>query len=141
VQLSRRVDYALRAAVDLTHESGAGLVQLREIAQRQAIPDKYLEQLLRALKTAGVVVATRGARGGYQLARPADEITVLAIFEAVDGPLAGEEPAPIGGCARTVAALWDDVTGGLRDQLAGLSLAQLAARDRHERSSRDDWVI
>ena len=145
MQLSRRADYALRAVIDLAIESDGGRVQLREIAARQAIPEKYLEQLLRLLKTAGVVHATRGSRGGYQLAKAADELTVLAVFEAVEGPLGAEESdgmgAGRGDGALVVRAFWEELTDGLRAQLGALTAAQLAERYRRLRSSHDDWVI
>lgn len=132
----------MRAAIDLATQPGTGLVQLRDIAERQAIPEKYLEQLLRALKTGGVVLATRGSRGGYQLARSAQELSVLDVLQAIDGPLGGDDGAPSrGSSAFVVAALWEELTAGLSATLAKLSVADLAERYRCERASSEDWII
>lgn len=142
MNLSRRTDYAVRAAIDLALQGQDGLVQLREIAARQAIPEKYLEQLLRALKTAGVVVAMRGSRGGYQLARPADQITLLAVFEAVEGPIMGEETLDDSqSAAAVVQECWDQMTAGLKAQFARVSVAELAARYRGRLDQGQHWVI
>ncbi|NUQ00192.1 MAG: Rrf2 family transcriptional regulator [Armatimonadetes bacterium] len=141
MHLSRRSEYALLALVDLAVESRGERVQLHDIAQRQHIPEKYLEQLLRPLKTAGVVVATRGSRGGYQLARGVAQVTVLEIIEAVEGPLsADEDPRHGGPGSQAVRELWSEVTDQLRQQLAAVSLAGLVARYQANRTS-DDWVI
>jgi Rrf2 family protein len=149
VQLSRRADYALRAVIDLAVESASGRVQLREIAARQAVPEKYLEQLLRLLKTAGVVHATRGSRGGYQLARPASELSLLTVFEAVEGPVSVEDEgaaapgagaAPSGG-AGVVRLWWVEITDGLRRELSRVTVAELARRYQQARRSQDDWII
>ena len=142
MNLSRRTDYAVRAAIDLALEGHDGLVQLREIAARQAIPEKYLEQLLRALKTAGVVVATRGSRGGYQLSRPAEQISLLSVFEAVEGPIQGEEsPDDSQSAASVVQECWDEMTAGLKAQFARVSIAELAGRYRGRLDQGQHWVI
>jgi len=142
VNLSRRTDYAVRATIDLALEGHDGLVQLREIAARQAIPEKYLEQLLRALKTAGVVVATRGSRGGYQLSRPAEQISLLAVFEAVEGPIHGEETTDDAqSAAAVVQECWDEMTAGLKSQFERVSIAELAARYRGRLDQGQHWVI
>ncbi len=141
MQLSRRLEYALLALVDLAVAGRSERVQLRDIAARQAIPEKYLEQLLRPLRTAGVVVSTRGSRGGYELAREPAEIALLDVWEAVEGPLSGdEEPAPTPG-SRAVRALWARLAGHLEGELRQVSLADLAEAYRRQRRTGDDWVI
>jgi Rrf2 family protein len=73
--------------IELALHEGEGLVQLREVADAQALSVKYLEQLTISLRHAGLVRAERGPQGGYELSRPAEEITVLEIVQAVEGPL------------------------------------------------------
>lgn len=132
----------MRAVIDLAVQPGSGLVQLHDIAARQEIPEKYLEQLLRALKTGGVVLATRGSRGGYHLARPATDLSVLDVLQAIDGPLGGDDPPPArGSSAYVVQALWDELTAGLSGILSRLSVADLAERYLTERASSEDWII
>lgn len=90
-----KIEYALRAVVDLASRSEAGAIQSREIAARQGIPESYLDQLLSALRRAGLVRSIRGAAGGYTLGRAAHQITVGDVIHAFDGAqLTAEPPLP-----------------------------------------------
>lgn len=141
MQQSRRSEYALLALIDLATDDRPR-VQLHEIAARQAIPVKYLEQLARPLKSAGLIMATRGSRGGYQLARPAEQVTALEVVEAVEGPLGppdeppSDQPGP-----RVVRALWDGARECLRAHLARITLAQMVDDYQASREAGGDWVI
>jgi Rrf2 family protein len=90
MRVTAKVDYAVRAATMLaTHAAGeGGPLKGERIATAQAIPVKYLENILSELRQSGIVRSQRGAEGGYWLARPADQITVADIIRAVEGPLA-----------------------------------------------------
>lgn len=89
MKLSKRGEYGLRAMIDLAaHSEQGGAVPMKEIAQRQQIPLKFLEQILLTLKNAGLLQSRMGVGGGYYLARPADEITLGQIVRVLDGPLA-----------------------------------------------------
>jgi Rrf2 family protein len=88
MRLSRRSKYALLALFDLAGRPGTGPVPLKELAERSQIPVKFLEQIFRALRNAGIVHSQAGARGGYTLARPAREITLGAVIRILDGTLA-----------------------------------------------------
>src|SRR5258707_8189424 len=95
MRLSARVDYALRAAVELAaaHAGGAAgsvvaPVTAEQLAERQGIPPKFLESILLQLRRGGVVTAQRGPDGGYRLARPPNEISLAEIIRVIDGPLA-----------------------------------------------------
>jgi Rrf2 family protein len=89
MRLSKRGEYGLRAMIDLaTYEKDNGLVQIREIAQREQIPSKFLEQILLTLKNAGILNSKMGVGGGYHLARLPEQITLGQIFRVLDGPLA-----------------------------------------------------
>jgi len=88
VKLSSRGEYASRAILDIAMQGKERPVKIREIAERQEIPLKYLENILLALQRAGIVRSRRGAHGGYYLARSADRISVGEVIRATDGPLA-----------------------------------------------------
>jgi len=91
MRLSKRGEYGLRAMIDLARsgkENPAGLVQIKDISEREKIPTKFLEQILLALKNAGMLHSRMGIGGGYYLARPADKISLGQIFRTLDGPVA-----------------------------------------------------
>ena len=88
VSVSAKVDYALRAAAELAAAEGQGPVKGEQLARTQAIPLKFLENILLELRHAGLVQSQRGVEGGYWLARPAAEITLADVIRAVEGPLA-----------------------------------------------------
>jgi Rrf2 family cysteine metabolism transcriptional repressor len=89
-----KVEYALRAVVDLAAHPGHGAIQSREIATRQGIPESYLDQLLSALRRAGLVRSIRGAAGGYTLGKAANLITVGVVIRAFEGAGLAGDPAP-----------------------------------------------
>jgi Rrf2 family protein len=87
LKISRKVDYALRAMIFLASISPLQIVPFREIAHRMAIPQPFMAKILKTLANKGLVRSTRGARGGYRLARPMSEISFLDVIEAVEGPI------------------------------------------------------
>ncbi|WP_447978742.1 RrF2 family transcriptional regulator [Candidatus Nitrospira bockiana] len=87
MRVSLKATYGIMAAVDLALQNGALPVQSKSIARRQGIPVRFLEQVLHAMKKAGLIESTRGAQGGYILSKPASELSLAAIVEALDGPL------------------------------------------------------
>ncbi len=95
MRISQQVRYALAATFDLAYNGYEGAVQVRVVSERQDIPMRYLEQIFRRLRKAGLVSAKRGPGGGYRLARPRRQISVAEVIEAVEGPIleAGEERA------------------------------------------------
>jgi Rrf2 family protein len=89
MKLSKRGEYGLRAMIDLATGVGHnGVVQIKEIAEHQQIPAKFLEQILLTLKNAGLLQSKMGVGGGYYLAKPAEQITLGQIVRVLDGPLA-----------------------------------------------------
>ncbi|HWD37957.1 MAG TPA: Rrf2 family transcriptional regulator [Fimbriimonas sp.] len=86
--LSSRARYATRALLDLSIRYENGTTQIQDIAERQNIPFKYLQQILMSLKVAGFVQSRKGPGGGYTLSMPPNEITLAAVLRAMDGPLA-----------------------------------------------------
>jgi Rrf2 family transcriptional regulator, cysteine metabolism repressor len=131
VRLTARSEYGVLALIDLACRYGEGPVSARGVAERQAIPPKFLEQLLSALRKAGIVCAARGAHGGFELSRSPREITVLEVVEALEGPLAptacdgGSQCGRSGACA--AANVWGRATDALRDVFTGTTLADLAS--------------
>src|ERR1700761_9378254 len=87
LSITTKSPYALSALVELHRLQAAGPVPIAELARRRAIPVQFLEQLFATLRRAGILRSQRGVKGGYTLARPADEITVLELVELLDGPL------------------------------------------------------
>ena len=87
MKLSTKGRYGLRALIDLALYSEEEPVSIQSIAKRQNLSESYLEQLVRKMRTAGLVSSVRGAGGGYQLSRPADEISVGDVLRALEGNL------------------------------------------------------
>jgi Rrf2 family protein len=132
VRVSAKVDYALRALCELA-AAPAGLVKGEQLATSQGIPPKFLENILTELRRAEIVATQRGVEGGYQLARPAEEITVADVIRALEGPIAsvrGVRPENLEytGSARGLQAVWIDLRASMRGVLEGTSLADIVAR-------------
>jgi Rrf2 family protein len=127
MKLSKRGEYGLRAMIDLATAlqaqngiSNGGVVQIREIAERQHIPAKFLEQILLTLKNAGLLHSRMGVGGGYYLAKPADQISLGQIVRVLDGPL-----APVG-CVSQMAY---ESCGCPDERTCGLRLVMLDVRN------------
>lgn len=90
MRLTKRGEYALRALIDLgiAQSVGRPMIQIAELARRENIPIKFLEQILVTLKEAGYLESKRGKQGGYLLAKPMDKITIGEVVRLLDGPLA-----------------------------------------------------
>jgi Rrf2 family cysteine metabolism transcriptional repressor len=88
MKVSKRGEYGMRALCHLAARYGGGLTHIREIAEQEEIPAKFLEGILLALKRAGFVKSRRGNEGGYALAREPETIVIGDVFRALDGPLA-----------------------------------------------------
>jgi len=136
VKVSTRGDYASRALLSLAlHGATQAPTSVRDIAERTALPQPYLEQILLALKGAGLVRSKRGVGGGYVLAREPEEISLAQIVAAVDGPIVAGDfgvPHENGACDHEgqciLLAVWAEVGEQIRDKLQNLTLADMAAR-------------
>jgi Rrf2 family protein len=131
MRISAKADYAVRAALELAASADDGPVKGERLAEAQDIPLQFLEHILLELKHARLVQARRGAKGGYWLARPPEEITVADVIRAVEGPLANiHENAPeelhYAGPAERLRDVWVAVRQGLRAVLENVTLAELA---------------
>ncbi len=137
LKISQRGLYALKALIHLSERWNAGIVSTHEIAEREGIPEKFLEAILLALKNARIVKSRRGREGGYELRRPPAEIVVGDVVRLLDGPL-----APFGDAAELArlvkteprhAGLFDlflDVRNAASAILDNTTLADLLERDR-----------
>jgi Rrf2 family transcriptional regulator, cysteine metabolism repressor len=138
LQISTRGRYGLRAMVDMALHTSEGPLPLRIIAERQAISESYLEQVFTGLRKAGLVRASRGAQGGYELSRSVKEITVGEILRALEGPII---PVHCVGdidsgshCEREkyciTRSFWEDLRDKINDYLDSVTLQDLAERAR-----------
>lgn len=134
LHFSTRGEYGVRLMVELTRHYGAGPVSLAEMAEHESLPRPYLEQLVSSLRGAGLVHSTRGARGGYELARDPGEIRMSEVIVALEGPItpmlcAADHPQDVG-CDRTafcqVQTLWVRVRDAVVQALDSLTLLELA---------------
>ena len=139
MRVSTRGDYACRALLSLAMHADGSPTSVRDIADRTVLPQPYLEQILLALKGAGLVRSKRGVGGGYVLARQAEEITLGQIVSAVDGPIAVGDfgpPHQNGACDHegqcVLLAVWADLTEHMRRLLEDRTLADMARAAKGE---------
>lgn len=143
MKLSRTVSYAVRATLQLAQHDSSAPVPCSKLASAGEMPERFLLQILRVLVTHGILKSTRGVDGGYSLTRPANEISLLEVIEAIDGPLGGENSAALGEVPDAVQGnlqtALKQVTKTARRQLEAIKLSQLlapptvAARNQRER--------
>jgi len=133
MKVSTRGDYASRALLSLSMHRDNGPTSVRDIAERTGLPQPYLEQILLALKGAGLVRSKRGVGGGYLLAREPDEIRLSEIVSAVDGPIvAGDfgQPHTDGACDHegqcVLLSIWGHVGEQMRELLDSFTLSDIA---------------
>ncbi len=138
MRLSRRSEYGLRALVDLVRHDGAGPIALASLAQRNNLPQKFLEQIMATLKHGGIVRTTLGAHGGYAIATDAASVSIGRVVRLLDGALA---PLP---CVSLRyyehCSCPDEATCPLRDVMIDVRDAMLAILDRetlHDLAARE----
>jgi len=137
-----KVDYALRALLDLAEQSPEKPAQSREIAARQQIPESYLHQLLVVLRRAGLVRSVRGASGGYVLGREARQVTAADVVTALHGPdFLGDLPETDGGAptASAIQRLHARLSHAVQTELQRTTLEDLAQEARRLDESR--WLM
>lgn len=132
MKISTKGRYALRMMLDIEEHQKDGYVALKDIAARQEISKKYLEQIALHLSQCGMLRAVRGYQGGYMLSRPAEDYTVSEILIAVEGTLAPVSclESPVNKCPRQESCktlpLWTNLAGVIMDYLSGVTLKDLA---------------
>ncbi len=131
MELSSKSEYALLALVELSeHHAGSEPLQIRQIACKQNIPDRYLEQLLATLRRAGLVRSQRGARGGYLLARPPWQITLYDVISCIEGFEPRNETTPPASTSDglVIAEVWQEVCEAAEAVLQKYTLQDLLER-------------
>ena len=145
MKISTKGRYGLRMMIDIAMNQNEGPVSVRDIARRQSLSDKYLEQIITQANKGGLLKSIRGAGGGYQLSRPAKDISVGEILRVMEGSLSpvecvrerGEEPTPCqnaGECA--TYELWRDIKTAVDQVIDNRSLQDMI--DNYLRKNQDD---
>ncbi len=144
MRISTKGRYALRMMVDLAEHVNCGYISLKDIAQRQGISKKYLEQIIPILNRSDILKTTRGAQGGYMLAKEPEKYTVGDILRLTEGSLApvacvDENPSPcdrMEGCA--TLPIWQGLNRVINEYLDGITLQDILDR---QGAVNGDYVI
>jgi Rrf2 family protein len=130
VKLSTRCRYGIHAMFDLAQYAGSGPQTIHAIAERQLVPEQYLEQIIGVLRREGLVKSVRGAQGGYMLSRPPDEITVGQLLRLLEGPVLmadciGDADACIrsGQCPSRI--VWERLTDRINEVINSVTLQDM----------------
>lgn len=143
MRLTKKSKYAARAVVDIALNGRGSPLGVAEIARRQRIPERFLEQIFGDLRRAGVLESHRGAHGGYCLAIPSEEVTVLDIVEILDGEILPARCSAGGDCNTNDAPpcatgkVWDEARLALEGVFGRHSIARLAEAERESRRPRE----
>jgi Rrf2 family transcriptional regulator, cysteine metabolism repressor len=130
MRISAKGEYAIKALLDLALQRERGLIPIQEIAARQAIPQRYLEQVLLSLKRAGLLTSKRGSTGGYHLTRDPEDITVGAVLRAVEGTRATFQA----NASADLADLWLEISEAVSKVVDRVTFGELVTRARERRS-------
>jgi Rrf2 family protein len=137
MKISTKIRYGARAMVELASHYGEGPIELKEIAKKENISLKYLEQVVNPLRADGLVKAIRGAKGGYSLAKPPSEICLYDVIETLEGPLnllecLGDAKA----CQRISSCVtrevWKEVSDAISRILYSVTLEDMVNRKREK---------
>ncbi|MCF8054347.1 MAG: Rrf2 family transcriptional regulator [Deltaproteobacteria bacterium] len=130
MKISTRTRYGVRLMIALARNYGQGMVFLKDIAAEEAISEKYLSQIIIPLRSMGLVVSTRGAYGGYRLAKPPVEITLKDIIEVIEGLQIIDCLKNSTACERISVCptreVWQELSDKIAETLASFSLDELA---------------
>lgn len=145
MKISTKGRYALRMLLDLAEHQGEGYVALKDIAERQEVSKKYLEQIVPVLNKAGLLLTNRGFQGGYRLSRPPQQYSLGEILRATEGslePVACLDQRP-NACPRAHSCatlpIWEGLSRVISEYLDGISLQDVL--DRQRESYANDYVI
>ena len=145
MKISTKGRYALRLMLDLAEHEDCGFISLRDIAERQNISKKYLEQIISVLNRADVLRTTRGFQGGYMLARRPDQYTVGEILRLTEGSLSSVACLDMGrvGCERrgecATLPIWQGLNCVISEYLDGITLQDII--DQQKERSVDQYMI
>lgn len=145
MKISTKGRYALRMLLDLAEHQNCGFIALKDIAERQNISKKYLEQIIPILSKSGILKTTRGSRGGYQLSKTPDSYTVGDILRLTEGslsPISCVEPEP-GECERSgecaILPVWQGLYRVISEYLDGITLQDIL--DQYTECYVNNYVI
>lgn len=150
VKLSNKGRYGVRALFDIAFHNDGRPTQIREIAERELIPMRFLEQIFQDLKKAGLIGSKRGPRGGYHLARPAAEISLGDVIRALEGPvavlLADDDGQARRGGPDATASIFRDVAANVEKCFDAVTIADVCERGaslglRKKSRDRSSYVI
>ena len=133
MEISRQADYAIRAVLDLAQAPPGELMQTRQIARRQEIPEKYLPTIVRTLARAGLLRTLRGSHGGISLSRDPSQITLRQVVEAIDGPVLlnrclirpGECTVELDGFC-SLHSFWEKMVEEIQEKMDAINFGDLA---------------
>jgi Rrf2 family protein len=131
ISVTSKSRYGVVALAELAR-SGEAPVPIAQVAERREMPVQFLEQLFSTLRRDGLLTSQRGVKGGYSLARPADQITVLEVVQALDGKV-GEEASEAGG-------IWAEGVDALRSVFRTTTIADIARREAEEAGSQMYYI-
>jgi Rrf2 family protein len=133
MKLSTKIRYGSRAMLELASHYGEGAIELREIARKESISAKYLEQVIIPLRTSGLVKSVRGSKGGYSLAKPPSEISLKDVIEVLEGPIklvdCLADPKicqKIQSCV--TRGIWDEATDAINQVFGSVTLEEMVNR-------------
>ena len=142
MKISTKIRYGARAMLELASHYGEGPIELKEIAKKENISLKYLEQVINPLRAAGLVKAVRGAKGGYSLAKPPSEICLYDVVETLEGPLNLLECLRDSKVCQKVPScvtrdIWREVSEAISKIFYSITLEDMVnrKRDKEERNS------
>lgn len=130
MKVSVQVDYACRVMAELARLHGSGeLARIEHLAETEAVPANFLGQILLKLRNHGLIRSRRGSRGGYTLARPPEEISVLDVLIAVDGHCLQLSGNHSGRSGRRMRQVWTEIAGDIEAKARALTFDQIASRE------------
>ena len=130
MNISSRCEYGCRAVIELaSHETSAEPMTAEAIASRRQIPEKFLVHILLQLKRAGIVRSVRGAKGGYMLNRAAEDVTLLDVVRAIDGPVLQPLPVSEPG-SEDLSLMWRELAAEIEGALKKVSIKDIIDRAR-----------
>jgi Rrf2 family transcriptional regulator, cysteine metabolism repressor len=132
ISVTSKSRYAVVAMAELARSGDGGPIPIAQIAERRDMPVQFLEQLFSTLRRGGLLNSQRGVKGGYTLARPAADITVLEVVQALDGKV-GEEGKEAGG-------IWAEGVEALRGVFSSTTIADIARREADEAGSQMYYI-
>ncbi|MDE0837537.1 MAG: Rrf2 family transcriptional regulator [Kiritimatiellae bacterium] len=136
MRISSRSRYALLTVLDLTIQRSAGVSKVHDIARRQQIPQKFLEQILLVLKSGGLVASKRGAKGGYLLKKEPETISVADVLALTEDAVMATEEDNNEGANQIFAEVWTEINTHVSAKLAGLDFQELHARAEKAQESQ-----